>query len=93
LPEALGRLLSIRLNPLFGGDEGSEESWQLITNIHVEFDIHVDFVSANHKFMDTFLSGGFCFAGTNRILTFKVLLWSFLCYLIHLNPFIKQYGA
>ncbi len=71
MPEALGGLLSICLNPLFGGDEGSEESWQLITNIHVEFDIHVDFVSADHKVMDTFLSGGFRFVGTNRILTSK----------------------
>jgi len=52
-----------------------------------------NFVSANHKVMDTFLSGGFHFAGTDKILTFKVLLLSFLCYLIHLNPFFKQYGA
>jgi hypothetical protein len=69
---------------LLGADEVSGESWQLVNAVHDESDglILCEWHSLGYGCTQSCVSFGF--AGSDRMIVFKLLLWSFLCNLINL---------
>jgi len=75
LDQDYGQIIVYNLHPLFETDEFSEESWQLITAIHDEGDCLT--LSEWRSYHSTHLcSISLVSFGTNRKITFKVLLLS-----------------
>jgi hypothetical protein len=84
LPEILGGLLWTYMHRLLGADEVSGESWQLVNAIHDESDglILCEWHSLGYGCTQSCVSFGF--SGSERMIFFKLLLWSFPCNLINL---------
>jgi hypothetical protein len=72
------------MHQLLGADEVSGELWQLVNAIHDESDglILCEWHSLGYGCTQSCVSFGF--AGSDRMIVFKLLLWSFLCNLINL---------